>query len=359
MDSPEPWYVRLKRKFLKFWRTQDTRVATVRDIVAAGGIVFLLLASVWIYTGQSLSPLQSPIVVVESGSLMHGRCQSGIFQNCAAQNFPNSPFGRVGTVDPGDLVVVKKVRSLGDVEDAFGFGHRGGYGGHGDVVVYKPGGASGTQIIHRVMLYVGVDRENCVPNAADQPCKFFLRAACGDQFGDFVQSGSWEKYCEGSTDPITLSLRRDGLSLTLVNYPCAATSVCAPFRSGLLTKGDNNAGMDQPGGGQVGGPLAPGPIELEWLVGKARGEIPWFGMIKLALFGNRNYHCRANEFCSDPNGPPQPAQWTILRATAPYDVWLCLFLGLGALISAPMAMDYVWHKWRTRRRDGSGPPPSR
>lgn len=31
---------------------------------------------------------------------------------------------------------------------------------------------------------------------------------------------------------------------------------------------------------------ASGPVDLEWVVGKARGEIPWFGLLKLWSTGS-------------------------------------------------------------------------
>lgn len=341
MDSAPSWLERLRRGLSNFWHTEDSRVAAVRDVVLAGAIVMLLLGVVWGYTGQRF-PSQAPLVVVESGSMMHGRCMSGIYENCFNSQFENSPFGRFGTIDPGDLVFVKRVDSLDEVEDAFGSGKRGGYGGHGDVLVYKPDGSSrSTPIIHRAMLELRVDRDNCLPNAATNPCRFIVPAACDARFGDYAAQDGWEKYCTGSSDPITLTLERHGLRLNLVNYPCSSASTCFPMRSGFLTKGDNNPNMDQPG-------IAAGPVELSWIVGKARGEIPWFGLIKLALFGNENYKCRPGQGCSDPNGPDRAAQWTIFRATAPWDIWVALFLAVGVLVSLPVAMDFAINQVKRR-----------
>lgn len=347
MALSDPWYVRLRQGLLRFWRTEDSRLAAARDILVAGLVVFLLLGAVWGYTGQRF-PSQAPLVVVESGSMMHGRCQLGIAENCFAPRFDDPPFGRVGTIDPGDLVFVKKVRSLDDVEDAFGGRGRGGYGGHGDVLVYKPGGSSkATPIIHRAMLLVRVHEENCTPNAASNPCKYILPAACYPEFGEYAEQDGWQKFCQGSSDPITLTLRRGGLSLTLSGYPCPSTTTCVPFRSGFLTKGDNNPNMDEPAGpGQVGGSISPGPVELEWIVGKARGEIPWFGLIKLALFGNPNYKCGKGQPCSDPT---RASQWTLFRATAPYDIWVALFIAIAVLIGIPIVFDVAVNRWRNRR----------
>lgn len=339
MTGPEPWYVRVRRALLRFWRTEDPRLAAVRDVSVAAGIVILLLGVVWGYTGQPF-PKQMPLVVVESGSMMHGKCQLGLFENCFRPEFENAPFGRVGTIDPGDLVFVKRVRSLEEVEPAFGDGARGGYGGHGDVLVYKPGGSSqSTPIIHRAMLRVDVEPDPCRPNASPTPCKYIIRAACSPGFAAFTNDTGWEKYCRGSSDPITLTLHRDGLTIQLTNFPCPSGATCVGVSSGFVTKGDNNPGVDQPG-------IAPGPVELDWIIGKARGEIPWFGLIKLALYGNDNYKCRAGQLCSDPNRAPQ---WTIFRATAPWDIWVSLFIAVTLLIVLPVGVDYAINKWRTRR----------
>ena len=47
------------------------------------------------------------------------------------------------------------------------------------------------------------------------------------------------------------------------------------MHSGFITKGDHNSQIDQIGG------IGFRPVEIGWIVGKSRGEIPWFGLLKL------------------------------------------------------------------------------
>lgn len=361
MDPPEPWYRRVWAGFLRFWRTENPKWAIVRDIAVAGFIVLVLLGALWAYTGQSF-PSQMPLVVVESGSMMHGPhtpCGGG---GCTAYGDP--PFGRIGSIDPGDLVLVKKIDVLDDVEPAFGTGKRDGYGGHGDVIVYKPGGSSGrSPVIHRVMLMIYAVPEGCTPNAGASPCTYRIPDTCDAEFGSFVVSGDWQKYCAGSKDPISLNLRREGLFLELSSYPCATQQQgCGAFYSGVITKGDNNDRMDQTSPYQgtqfAGGSISCCPVQLDWIIGKTRAEIPWFGLIKLMLYGNKNYGCGKGQACSDPT---RGSQWTIIRATAPWDIWISLFLATAVLLVLPVAIDMGTGRVRRyleKRRERRGKPPS-
>lgn len=351
---PRPWHERARRGFVRFWRSEDPRVSAVRDVAVAAGFVLLLLGVIWVYTGQSF-PSQAPLVVVESGSMMHGPdgpCLGGS-RGCA--DFERPFFGRMGTIDPGDLVLVKEVTSLEDVETAFGGGSRDGYGAHGDVLVYRrPQPGAETPVIHRALLTILVKEEGCLPGGANESgCTYVIPETCKEGFAAFVQpksgSSDWSAYCEGSTEPITLDLRRDGVFLSLDNYPCGP-GCNHPFRSGIITKGDNNQFPDQPRTYQGEGAtaaIACCPIRAEWIVGKARGEVPWFGLIKLALYGNERYQCGENEACSDPT---RERQWTFGRATAPWDIWLMLFVAIGFLIAAPIGIDYLMAAWRRGRK---------
>jgi signal peptidase I len=313
-------------------------MAVLRDVAVAGAIVLVLLAGIWIYSGQPLN--QAPVVSVESGSMMHGPYLSGDLG--APTGWAKPPFGRIGTIDPGDIVFVKDVDEAEDIEVVFGSGGRDGYGGHGDVIVYQPDGNEGrTRIIHRAMLYVEANVEGCVPN---QNCVYRIPAVCDNPAFDTWNRGqSLDKYCAGSSDPINLDLNRDGLRLFAPNYPpCTAPSAgsCGPFYSSFITKGDNNREVDQTHG-------ISGPVRIDWIIGKARGEIPWFGLIKLALYGNDNYQPRTD--------PTLGANWKILAATAPADIWTCLLLSMGILIAIPMVIDFIGNI-RQKRKGREGPP---
>lgn len=318
-----------REKLRRFWHTDDPRKASIRDLLVAVGVLGILLVGLWTYAGQPF-PSEAPLVVVESGSMMHG--------SRSPHPYGSPGFSRVGTIDPGDLVIVKDIDEASDVETAFGSGRRSGYGGHGDVIVYRTGG---TPIIHRAMLYIEAVPEGCKPNDPLEGCAYRIPETCGDGFGAFVKAGDadWSQYCEGSSDPITLSLERDGLTLSISNYPCQ--NVCDPFYSGFFTKGDNNPQQDQAPTHSLQGQSKSRLIRVEDIVGKARGEIPWFGLVKLALFGNPNYREG-----SDPTGAEQ---WKILNARAPWDIWVALFIAIGLLLALPPALEFGVRKFRERR----------
>lgn len=247
----------------------------VRDIIVAIAIVGIILAALWAYTGQFPD---TPMVVVTSGSMMHD----------------NTPYGRIGTIDPGDLVLVKNVDREDDVKTRGKEGesltdHRT-YGDYGDVVIYYPmGNEKRTPIIHRAICWVERNSDGTY---------------------------DVEEYDIHDTSAITIG------ELHLVNY--------RPSHSGFITKGDNNELPDQyPNGG-----ICEQPVKVEWLIGKARGELPWFGLIKLMIYGN--------EGVSAENG------WVkVGNAVAPKDLWVCLGLSLLAIAAIPISLDvYDYYKKR-------------
>src|SRR5512136_1059345 len=108
----------------------------LRDVGIALLLVVLVLVAMFAYTG-----LWPPIVVVESNSMMHG----------------TDNLSHIGTIDTGDLVLVRKVTKPSDIStfvDGLSSGHRT-YGDFGDVVIYWRGGSHvGTPIIHRALIYL-------------------------------------------------------------------------------------------------------------------------------------------------------------------------------------------------------------
>ena len=93
----------------------------LREAFLAIGLVFLILGSLWIATGQF-----PPMVVVESGSMMH-----------------DTEDGSLGAIDPGDLVLVMNPDRVDIVtyveameEDNPNFGYTS-HGMEGDVIIYS------------------------------------------------------------------------------------------------------------------------------------------------------------------------------------------------------------------------------
>lgn len=263
----------------------------LKEMGIAFGIVGALLLGLTLYTG-----VWPPLVVVESGSMMHP---------------DEDNYGNLGTIDPGDLVLVKDV---GDREEIglFVDGDDGRYGRSGDVIVYYPeNDRRRTPIIHRAMTWVTVPDDG-------SPCVV--------------------RWFDGGTR----TCDRDG-TLTIDRWGIRDWN---PDHSGFITLGDNNDQADQ-ATGRVGG-----AVQMEWVQGMARGEIPWIGLIKLVV-------------SPGPNQYNAPADWTrVGNAYAPGDLWVMLGVSLAGLFLAPMAIEVgVGVAVRGYRRRGAadgpgpGPPP--
>lgn len=243
-----------------------------------------------------------PAVIVQSSSMMHADAEV--------------TYGRVGTIDPGDLVLVKRVDAP---EDVLTFVEAGPerYADPGDVIVYYPANdRSATPIIHRAMAYVDVEGETYrVRWSADAPCE-----------GGAEKDGGWCVYGP------------DGVLVPSAGIRWTDGGPWKPNADGFITKGDNpvsNRVMD-PAGISHDEAGQPSVVRLEWIEGKARGELPWLGLVKLALAG-------------EPNEDRPPASYVkVGSAYAPMDLWVSLALALAALVGGPIAFD-AWKAWRARR----------
>ena len=257
----------------QFWKTDNQKIVFIRDILIALLAVFLVLLVLWTYTGQWFA---APMVAIESGSMEHPE---------------NPPFGRIGTIDAGDMVLVQKVYTLDDIVthggDFGGAQAENGwrsYGDYGDVVIYKPLGRDDTsQIIHRAMCWVEVN-------------------TTGD-----TTTYTIEEY--GVIEEETLTIPELGISNRKPSWT----------HSGFLTMGDNNNVIDQVSS------ICPQPLKLEWISGKARLEIPWLGTINLFfddLISN-------NLFTEDST-----------VSNVHEDCLICLGIVIAILISIPIILDF-------------------
>ena len=142
--------MKAKETFLRFWKSDNSTIALIRDIVVALLAVLIVLLILWTYTGQWFG---APMVAIESGSMEHPE---------------NAPFGRLGTIDAGDMVLVQNIQTRNDIithgGDLGGAQAENGwqsYGDYGDVIIFKPLGRDDTpQIIHRAMCWVDVNRND-------------------------------------------------------------------------------------------------------------------------------------------------------------------------------------------------------
>jgi signal peptidase len=262
----------IKKMFRKFWHSDNEKITFIRDIFVAVLVVLIILSFLWGYTGQWFG---APMVAIESGSMMHDE----------------EPFGRIGYIDAGDMVLLVKVNSVEDIvvrggpnggESAKKDGYQS-YNDYGDVIVYrKYGRTDEEQIIHRAICWVSLNEDNTYTV---------------DEFGIYNQT--------------SITIKEIGLT----NYK--------PSHSGYITKGDNpltNDRCDQAGG------ICSEPIKFEWVTGKARGELPWVGTINL-LF---------NDIISGSffDNNQQPTVYNV-----PEDSIICLIILIVVLVSIPVSLD--------------------
>jgi signal peptidase len=234
---------------------RGSAVLFLRDAAIAFAIVVCILVGMYAYTG-----LWPPLVVVESNSMQHDDDRSYI-----------------GVIDTGDLVLVKKVDKGGEVDtyvDGVASGHRT-YGDYGDVIIYKKFGSdSYTPIIHRAIIYLQANSDGQSYSAPS------LRLIPADMWSVTNDEDTWLRLTS------SLTIRDVGAYqdpfYRAVDVTISISSIIDLYRgeglpSGFITMGDHNFATDQQSMHGVGTRL----VETDWVVGKARGEIPWFGLLKL------------------------------------------------------------------------------
>ncbi len=225
----------------------------VKDVLISLLILAIILSSLYVYTGR-----WPPMVVVESGSMSHFEGES-----------------RIGVIDAGDIVLVRhreKVEIVSYVEGK-AIGHER-YGQYGDVIIFRPDGdKQRTPIIHRPVVWL--EFNETTGDSFDVPSLRYLEHSVewnttqGERYFDL--NGTVYIYDYGHRG-VTLEINLDSL-------------INRGSRSGYITMGDNNIRRDR-GRYDQAARIADHPIREEWIVGKARGELPWYGIIKLLYLGN-------------------------------------------------------------------------
>ncbi len=221
--------------------------------------------------------------------------------------------------------MVKRITSTDEVItylEAVATGHST-YGELGDVVVFYKSGMT-KPIIHRAicdLIYNSTGGGFDLPVLADLPPNMWSVSEGEKRWWNM--KGLLELYdigYMGITLIIDLGAMLDHMSSE--NYEGAP-------HGGLITMGDYNwyrglngtllGKYDQKWIGTVKEPLI-----AEWLVGKARGELPWFGLLKLYATG------------SAPSYTPKNSQ-------------LNLVASIGAIIIIPIVLDIVVDVFKGRR----------
>ena len=265
----------------------------LRDAAVAFALVASILLIMYAYTG-----LWPPLVVVESNSMMHSD--------------DNTSY--IGVIDTGDMVLVKDIDSEEDVITylhGYVSGHRT-YGDYGDVIVYKKMGLDdNTPIIHRAVLHLeinapGYDSYRCEELRDLPEDKWSLTA--GDTWDDIT--GVISIYHYGYND--------DTVTVNVGSILSAFARGHDTPTSGFITRGDHNRWVDQTYGESFS------PVDPDWVIGKARGEIPWFGLLKLWFTDS-------------------------LKSEAPDNSVTNLWIAIAIIIIVPITIDVVL-TYRIRKR---------
>lgn len=240
--------------------------AVKRFKVPIGGIllIVLLLGGMLAYAG-----MWPPVFVVESASMQHSDTES-----------------KLGVIDTGDLVIIQSSDGSGvrTYVESYTDGHRS-FGDYGDVIIYERYGRTDTTpIIHRAMVRLVY---NSTAQSFDVPSLALLPTDKWDN--GLHESGRWwnlttsfEVYDIGYK---SATLRVDLASL--LNYYLDHEL----SHDGIITMGDHNI---QYSNGEFLGvydqspsaTICREPIMDEWIVGEAKQELPWLGLIKLWVSGN-------------------------------------------------------------------------
>jgi signal peptidase len=248
--APGDWRHRPKRPV--FFRARDSLYF---EPLVALAVILLLLVSLWAFTQN-----WPPMYVIESSSMQHGTTD------------------QVGLINTGDLVLIQKVPFSAIVPYVVGL--RSGYstyGEYGDVVLYHPDGSTAFQpIIHRAIIYLqgAANGTFNVPSLTGLPC--------GPAPNAVYSVSSSPTGCGTVGVSGTLVLHHIGWRGVDVSIPLDAFA----GTSGLVTMGDNNIEPGSPLEGAPDQPARGGLVEPSWIVGVARGMLPWFGSAKLLLEGN-------------------------------------------------------------------------
>jgi signal peptidase I len=252
-DGPAPgWRHRVRRPV--YFRARDT--VWFEPLIALA-IIVLLLVSLYAYTGN-----WPPAYVVESDSMQHGSTD------------------QIGLINTGDLVLAQQLGPAGITTYVQGVssGYKT-YGEFGDVLLYHPNDdLSVAPIIHRAIVYLewNANATYSAPSLAGLPC--------GSAAGAVYRVSSHPDGCGTAGLSGTLTLLGIGWTGATVSVNLDPSALGR--HAGYLTMGDNNVILGSPPVGEPDQPSLSTLVETGWIVGLARGMIPWFGALKLLIDGN-------------------------------------------------------------------------
>jgi signal peptidase len=269
----------------------------IKDVIIAFIIVIIIIGSIYVYTGN-----WPPVVVVESDSMQHSDTESFL-----------------GVIDTGDLVLVKKIDSRNDVVtymEGKRIDHET-YSEYGDVLIYRKNGyTETTPVIHRALVWL---EYNETSHTFDIPELKYHDNGTGEE-GDWYVLGGEQRWYNLSGTVVLKDIGYDHLpvSINLGSILASYQTQGVDPHSGFITLGDHNGGSYDQGGSMADfKSQRVRPIKPEWVIGKGRGELPWFGLIKL-WFGEDT-----KDNAED----------------APSNSWTMLYITLLLIIAVPICID--------------------
>jgi len=294
-----------------FWK------GLARDILVAAIIVAVFLGAMYAYAG-----VWPPLVVVESSSMQHGDLTS-----------------YVGVIDTGDMVFQQAAPARSSVTTylegrntcpptSSNCGYMT-YGDYGDVIIFRTGRP--TPVIHRAIMYV----------------QFHTNGTADVSDVALLPDSEWAAFRNATPTRVpafidTLTVRHMGfernINLTLTfctrspnpPYPCRSNFPGVGERAGYVTAGDNNVFHTC----SLSRSACPSGYDSLWIArlqdvqGRARGEIPWLGLLKLTLSPSET--C-----CARGWGDPE----------APKNSWDALLGGLIFLLALPFILELAGRAW--------------
>ncbi len=268
-------------------------------------VIVAIILSLYAYTDN-----WPPMVVVESDSMQHGMNDV------------------VGVINTGDIVLVQKTTVPDDVT-TYVMGEQNGYstyGEYGDVLLYYKNGNSGpgsTPVIHRAMVWLTYTGTQGIPGSQGFEIPSLVGLSCPTQY-ELLSPGVSTPHCLSNSAPDApqlgeLRLFHVGYNNINVTIDLSTLATYEPW-SGFITLGDNNDGTyDQTWEG--GGCAISCIVQASWVVGVARGMIPWFGALKLWIDGN--------------------------SGMVPSQSWDYLALSIIAIILLPQAVPWIIRRLRS------------
>lgn len=217
----------------------------------------ILAAAVLLASLFTLARTWPPVVVIETGSMQHGNQTSFI-----------------GVADTGDIVLVQAVPNPEEVVTYVEGRARGEgtYGDFGDVIIFQRPTHT-KAVIHRPLVRLlwnetagGFDIPSLLALEWEVEWNSSQTTPHGLGAGDSVT------LYDVTFQRVTVHIAMDAFIREIIATRCVPENPC------YVTMGDNNAPVhDQ------------FLVRHSWVLGRARGEMPWFGLLRLVLDGTYSW----------------------------------------------------------------------